>query len=431
MSLRTLFFEPLDVLVFRDHRPFVAGQHFLARSTFPLPTVFFGALRAALFERQPAVDFSRPQFGLTGTAAQVLGDADNPGLLHLTGPLLAKLPPDAGPLTIFYPWPQDLVLLETRPDEPDERPPSESTRNPTAALTYPEEQTQELSLGLRWDATQPEPKMVQIHGHLPRSSASGKPSKERYLLTAAGAHAYAEASARGLRELELTCCRDCVLERSILEEERRTGIARRVEDGVDTLTVDESMLFTVETWRFQRYAGFACGVDIADGASDEHRTWLIDQLDALDGGIVRLGGKGHLARVRCLEQDSILPKITATEAVRSNSHYKIWLLTPALIDPANLAHRPSLALAQGIRVGGVRLRDGKHRSRGPKPLVSALDRGSVLFYAGPVRDPAALAREIAHPQRDPDDALDHPLQAGFGLHCILPYKLSDPSENRP
>jgi hypothetical protein len=43
----TLFLEPLDVWLFRDGRPFMAGQQFRAASRFPpSPLVVQGALRA-------------------------------------------------------------------------------------------------------------------------------------------------------------------------------------------------------------------------------------------------------------------------------------------------------------------------------------------------------------------------------------------------
>jgi len=388
MSTFTLFFEPLDVLVFRDHRPFMAGQHFLARSIFPLPSVFFGALRAALLERAGA-RFDKPAFGLEGLAAAVLGDADHPGRLQLRGPLLAS---DRGKtLDLMLPWPHDLDIREH-----------------DFALVLPE--AQEGPPGLRWDGRT----MAEWTGPLPRTRASGKPSAERFLLTAGGAAKYARASARGDREFSLARSKesdargesDYVAEHTILRKERRTGLAR----DANTLVVDDAMLYTIETWRLREGIGFAVDVGLTGAPNATDANFLREALKALHNHVLRLGGKGHHARIRIFERSPLTDLFPPIES----PHSKAWLLTPSLIAPGDAM----MAVGKQIRLGGINLRAGKH-PKGPKPLESALDAGSVLFYRNtPVHE---LRGRLARVNDTRGEQTGYPEQAGFGLHAILPY----------
>lgn len=396
----TLFFEPLDVLVFRDHRPFLAGQNFLARSTFPLPSVFFGALRAALFERA-GVRFTGdrnedPFAALSDTDRQLLGDADTPGLLELAGPLLARRRDDD--LDLFFPWPRDLDVAP-RKDDPDHLDVHPVVPSPHRA-------------GLRWTGV----KMAPLDAPLPARVAAvelDKPSEERLLLTEAGARAYLQASAAGLADFSLTPP-DFVHEKLLMTKEPRTGIARtRGEDGPDPLVVDESMLYTVETWRLSPGTGFAVGLSLPDSPHEAH---LRELLADLHRAPLRLGGKGHLARVHRLDRpllrDLDVPRLT------SPAGFKSWCLTPSLLDPA-AEPRPTLVLGDTLRLGGINLRGKSGKGKPvPRPLVGALDRGAVLYFPATSTDLSARIR-TANEARGSDSG--HPLHAGYGLHAWIPY----------
>ena len=111
----TLLFEPLGVLMFRDHRPFDAGRDGIARSRFPYPSVFRGAVRSALFENSGA-DFSQPRFGLEGELAELLGDDRQLERFALRGPMLARCACGRCSCACIdrrfeylLPWPADLV----------------------------------------------------------------------------------------------------------------------------------------------------------------------------------------------------------------------------------------------------------------------------------------------------------------------------------
>lgn len=413
----TLFFEPLDVLVFRDHRPFMAGQHFLARGVYPLPSVFFGAVRAALFERV-GVRFigarSDPFTQLTAQERKVLGDADAPGCLELAGPLLARRNGPAGRLEVYLPWPRDLDTgtssLATHRSGPlvlDAFPVSPSPRR----------------TALRWRPVEEGRSSMSTLDHpLPASDRpAGKPTKTRYLLTASGAEKYARASAEGLSSFTLTTASaDICDERDLLIKERRTGIARsRADDGIDPLTVDESMLFTVETWRLAERVGFAVDISLS-ATAQEHAQWLHEQIAGLQHATVRLGGKGHLARIHVIDRPLLADLDARLPPARTPGTYKAWNLTPSLLDPAIAAPRPAMVLGDTIRLGGVNLRATRDRPRGPRPLIGALGPGSVVLYADE-RKPDDLSRQIDEANRR-GEPHGHYRRAGYGIHRILPYR---------
>lgn len=401
--LQTLFFEPLDVLVFRDHRPFLAGQHFLARSVFPSPSVFFGALRAALFERAGVVFTAGgdPFQSLSKADRELLGDAVELGLLELRGPFLAR----EGGERVLLPWPADLELREV-----------EATKV-RVVLRIPSDERG----GLRWSGAG----LTEVRQKLPQEAeAKGeKPSKERLLLTLAGARAYAAASASGRVSFELAVGDEVVCEKEVLVKERRTGVSlRRAEEGADPRVVEESMLFTVETWRMAQGTGFAIDLGLAEAQVARHGPRLHALVQQLVGATLRLGGKGHRVRVRGVP-GPLLAGFDGGEgsAVGSQDGVKLWALTPWLFDPAGPAE-PTMVLGTVIRLGSVALRASPTQPRGPRPLVGALERGAVVFWGAPpdfdhVFQADERGREYGHPR-----------QAGYGVHRVLPFRRSFQAE---
>jgi CRISPR-associated protein Cmr3 len=120
-----LFIEPLDVMFFRDGKPFVAGQTHLAQSLFP-PTAltFQGAIRSAILA---TAGTSVELFGLVQQGAhdpeatrllEEIGGSTSFGRLRLRGPFVASI---SGEITAptaaeeWYPCPAD--ILTRRGDE--------------------------------------------------------------------------------------------------------------------------------------------------------------------------------------------------------------------------------------------------------------------------------------------------------------------------
>jgi CRISPR-associated protein Cmr3 len=93
-----LFIEPLDVMFFRDGKPFVAGQTHLAQSLFPPTSLpFQGAIRSAILAASGVgVDrFQQAQGGAQDAEATLLveeiGGSTSFGHLRLRGPFVASI----------------------------------------------------------------------------------------------------------------------------------------------------------------------------------------------------------------------------------------------------------------------------------------------------------------------------------------------------
>ncbi|MEM2001016.1 MAG: type III-B CRISPR module-associated protein Cmr3 [Candidatus Methanomethylicaceae archaeon] len=122
-----LMIEPLDVLLFRDSKPFTAGESFWARSVFPpSPLPFLGAIRSAIlaeFLAHEGLTFSqyheavkaREQGHAVGNEylqdiIERMGDSSSFGRLCFKGPFLCKKQPDK--IEPYFPMPLDLLVTK-------------------------------------------------------------------------------------------------------------------------------------------------------------------------------------------------------------------------------------------------------------------------------------------------------------------------------
>jgi CRISPR-associated protein Cmr3 len=115
-----LFIEPLDVMFFRDGKPFVAGETHLAQSLFPpTPLTFQGAIRSAILAASGiGVDrFQQVHRGAQDAeATQIVEEIGGPtsfGRLRLRGPFVASVPEgiDAPMMAEeWYPCPADVLM---------------------------------------------------------------------------------------------------------------------------------------------------------------------------------------------------------------------------------------------------------------------------------------------------------------------------------
>jgi CRISPR-associated protein Cmr3 len=100
-----LFLEPLDVWMFRDGRPFDAGQAHRAESRFPpFPLTVQGALRAYHL----AVVRKDVPFDDAAAIEAAVGPADGWGPLRMCGPFVARRAPN-GHVERLFPPPSDAV----------------------------------------------------------------------------------------------------------------------------------------------------------------------------------------------------------------------------------------------------------------------------------------------------------------------------------
>lgn len=327
----TLFFEPLDVLQFRDHKPFDAGYNVDAESHFPLPSVFLGCVRTALL-RLSGARFGGRDFGLGGWKRELLGSPMDQGKLALRGPLWARLvAEDKRPVEPVFELPADVRSTDEgwhvlRPYAPEAR-----------RLHGPEG--------------------TVITGDVAWTEAHGKKT-EAPLLTRAGAEGYSKAGAGRITFSEA----HHVKKNELFKPETRVGITR----SDVSLTADDRMFYVTRTFRVAAGAGFAVDVELPVGEASA----LIRKLD---GMVVPLGGKAHRARIRIFEGPLIPEELTP----EGDGAQKLWLVTPLPLDP-KLERWPAgitcAASDRTIPIGGFDM-----ANRAPKPLRRALPAGTVLW----------------------------------------------------
>ncbi len=106
--MMNLFIEPRDVLLFRDGRPFAAGEDHRAVSLFPpMPLTLQGALRSArLLQSTESLDHQHWSPELKAE----IGAPDDFGALQMRGPFIAG--EEGGQIVRYFPLPADVLLDE-------------------------------------------------------------------------------------------------------------------------------------------------------------------------------------------------------------------------------------------------------------------------------------------------------------------------------
>jgi hypothetical protein len=373
MSKRvTLFFEPLDVLQFRDHKPFDMGSHAVARTIFPQPPTFRGALRTLLF-RHLGARFDDPDehFGLAEEHAWArgwLGGRTRHGSLAIRGPLVARRTIAGAIEPLFHP-PRD--AKKVRPGETGTSLRFQLLRpQPLSALG-----TTTAPQRLRWRGD----RCVEQTGDLPwLHFESEKPTEEHeentYWTVAAAEDYFQLTRDADLREEELAPPLRGNNGPLLIRPENRVGIAR---NGA-TLTAEDHMFYVTSPFRAAPDVGFAIDVEVPAERGERP----LHALRALDAAITTLGGKGHRARVRLLETQALVEDslvISNTEVPR-----KIWLQTPLPLSgplPGNtlvVAERP-------VPIGGFDL-----ARAAPRSLRPALPAGSIIHLPAGAELPVSI-----------------------------------------
>lgn len=146
-----LVIEPFDVWLFRDGRPFTAGENHLARSLFPpSPQTLYGVLRSKLATERALAE------GLTGpfdaeTLERLVGNPSDFGRFQLRGPWLARYVDQRWHRLV--PAPRDVLWPASGPPQVkaplDNRVPGLAANGP-AAVPWPD--TVEDAMPGRWIA---------------------------------------------------------------------------------------------------------------------------------------------------------------------------------------------------------------------------------------------------------------------------------------
>lgn len=407
--------EPLDVLLFREARPFSAGENFRAAGQFPpTPLPLIGALRNAMMthlriDTQEYIQNARKSVSSQdyGPFARI-GCPDNLGSLKVIGPFLVN-----GNNSLCLPLPKDLLVDKTRglSDSPGFLRPQKPgwnicTSSPKLDLTLVSPKTGMEALEKGW---------------LP-----GDFLQEYLLEDIAGAALYNE---------------------SLVEEEARLGI-----ELSPSRTAEFGRIYTVVFSRMEDKGAFLLWLE----SSTEELTNLLPK-----EGFLSLGGESRAAYFRQIEEGDDIPNPLGGTAMGNlnnelitylvhtkSKRFKLYLLTPAIfgngwlpdgIDETNYKWEPIKGVSVTLKAAAV----GKAQPVGgwnlvkkaPRTLLRAVPAGSVYYFEADkeLDEPnvryiiekihfKSLMKEADHKQNKERPIIDLYRAAGFGLAALGIWK---------
>jgi CRISPR-associated protein Cmr3 len=327
-----LFVEPNDVLLFRDGKPFSAGEDHRAKSIFP-PTPFTvqGMIRAkVLFDSgiSPA-DYANQAPSASSLIQQIGKPGADYGRLRIRGPFVVKRRED-GTLVRYFPLPADVVEMDGKPVllKPLPKHPFRSNA-PLGSLL--------------WHRTD-------------------KPLKEeREWLNEENWRRYLNGEEFSITE-----------ESELLVREPRLGIAL----NYSRRSTQEGMLYQAEFLRLREGVGFLVQVDGIPRFNPGK-------------GFLQLGGEARAVRYEVLEQ--LLPPLPIPDPLPSR--FKVILLTPAWFSegwqPRNGDWKPFFsgdvqlvagALRRAQAIGGAFVDDRRRQQNFQKVMRRFVPAGSVFFF---------------------------------------------------
>ncbi|MCL6435212.1 MAG: type III-B CRISPR module-associated protein Cmr3 [Leptolyngbyaceae cyanobacterium HOT.MB2.61] len=390
-----IFIEPSDVLLFRDGRPFSAGEGHRARSIFPpTPNTMQGVIRSkVLAERCGRYQSYRDGCAQcpeqqTCTIPEEIGKPDKQGrgsygAMQIRGPLIAQRQPSS--LKVYFPVPADVVQVKDK-ENPDAIPkltylqPLPSEQQPFGENDLPH---QLLTL---WT---PETKPVE--------AATGYWSQEEFRKYLLG---------EPLAEL--------VQPTQLYTRESRFGI----EVDNRKQTVQEGRLYQTEFIRCEQQVGLYVELEgIRQFSADP----------AARVGLIAIGGENRAAsyteqlQLNWADLDQQL-----LEKLKRSAGFKLYLATPTIfkqgwlpqwLDPHTLEGEHS-----GIQVKLVATAIARYQTIGgwdvaynrPKPTYRAVPAGSVYYFTTKA-DPEQIIQTF-HWKNLADDSFD--AQIGFGLSLV-------------
>jgi CRISPR-associated protein Cmr3 len=349
-----LFIEPEDVWLFRDGRPFAAGEGHGARSLFPpSPHTLQGALRALILHHSGVseADYKARNAAASGMMAQIGGPAGEGqpatlGAFSMAGPFLARMEEGDGGRVIrrYTPLPADVWEVAYRDGVVEYIAPA-----PTATWLC------HSDLGASHAAWRPllppdDDQIMKVGS--PEGMWVDEPGLRIYL---SGKNGFG-----------------CLCDKSLYRTESRLGIGI----DYDRKRPRDSMLYTVDYIRTEPQVGLL--VKVGDGVA----------LPAAQGWMA-LGGETRAARYRVVPGEGI-DKVDADDSYSvKNGRLKLVLLTPAYFNggwqpqdgkwealfgghPVDLV---SAAIGRPYMIGGWDLATRWH-----KPMYSFVPAGSVYYF---------------------------------------------------
>jgi len=358
-----LFIEPNDVLLFRDGKPFAAGEDHRAKSLFP-PTPFTmqGAIRSkVLFDRgvNPH-DYACASALAAELIQQIGGVGSGYGQLRLRGPFVAKRNGD-GSITRYFPLPADVVKVGDNfiVSKPLRDPPF-SDNSPAAPL---------------W-----------VYTDAPLKEARGWLAEQEF-----------DKYLQGRTDFCVTPESDLVV------REPRVGIAL----DYTRRSAKEGMLYAMEFLRLREGVGFVMEVDGINPFTPQR-------------GFLQVGGEARAATYEVLP--TLLPSLPVPSSLPRQ--FKVVLLTPAWFSggwkPQNddwgrffngvNVQLLAAALPRAQSIGGAFADDKQRKADFQKPMRRFVPAGSTFFFES---DGNITASDQPFTETPPDEKGDFG-QIGFG-----------------
>jgi len=370
-----VWLEPLDVLLFRDSRPFTGGEIHRARSLFPpSPLTFQGAIRSLLFQnilgkKGKSFDHLAKQLRdknedpEVAEAVRILGGAEGFGNFQLLGPFLAKRQGNLEKVSIeniFFPPPLDLFQKENGKQFLTISPLQHSFPH----VSF--DPGSKGGLSLLWC-----------------EEKEARPVAD-FWLTKENLLAYLKGDVSNVARAS---------SKALYVREERFGI--ELKDG--TRTVEIGKLYMAEFIRLEKNHGFLVRVDISGGSDD--------LLAPLREGVLQLGGEARACLYRGLEDDPLAGFDSPLGG--GEKFFKLYLATPAIFTkgwlPDFLGPSSLEGEVDGVQVRLVAAAVGKPMYIGgwdlahnvPRELYPAVPPGSVYLFEISYGD-AEKVKEIFH-----------------------------------
>ncbi len=328
----------VDVWLFRDGKPFTAGEDHIAESAFPpSPFTLQGAIRTKVLADK-GVNLS--EFASQGQPDPEVGYGENFGKLRLRGPLLMRC--KDGKWERLIPMPADVVKVGDR----------YGLLRPNSDLPF----ATNLPEGLQLLWAQTEKRITEAKGWLPESEwanyLQGQPPHQ------------------------------VVSAESLFAFEPRFGIAIDANKG----TTQEAMLYQARFVRLKE--GTALWAEVS-GVSLSKK------------GFLRFGGEGRAAVYEALSQQESLRPLSQFNFASNSNRFKVVLVTPAWFSggwqPKDgdwskvfgaSVQLVGAAIPRPLLLGGFDVAKGV-----PKPMRAFVPAGAVYFFEA--EKPVSFADDFA------------------------------------
>lgn len=386
-----IFIEPSDVLLFRDGRPFSAGEGHRARSLFPpTPNTMQGVIRSKVLADRCG-KYEQYKEGCLGcpeqnncTIPDEIGKPDKNGrgsygTMSLKGPLIAK--DDHSQLTAYFPIAADVVQVKDK-DNPNADPKLEYLQPLQNQLPGQNDLTYKL-LTLWTSETKP---VEAIAGYWSHHELS------QYLL-----------GDRPSNFIKTT---------TLYEKEARFGI----EIDNSKQIVQEGKLYQTEFIRCREQIGLYVEIEGIQRLSDDP-----------DAQLIAIGGENRAAsytQLNKIDWDDLNQELTSK--LKQSAGFKLYLATPTMFKNGWLPHwiNPQSLTGEykGIKITLKAAAVGRYQTIGgwdvaynkPKQTLRAVAAGSVYYFTSEANTEDIV--EAFHWQNFADNNDD--ARIGFGLSLV-------------